>query len=47
VILGQVFGSVYNEDGDVFGDLPFQGILGIGKHALTLKGHRNLMENLK
>lgn len=39
-------GSVEQEDGSVFMGLPFQGIMGIGKHSLTLNGHRNILENL-
>lgn len=39
-------GSVEEEDGSVFMGLPFQGIMGIGKHSLTLNGHHNILENL-
>lgn len=46
VIHNQVFGSVNEEDGSVFNELPFEGIMGIGKHILTLNKHRNVLENL-
>lgn len=45
-VYDQVMGSVEQEDGSVFMGLPFQGIMGIGKHSLTLNGHRNILENL-
>mmetsp|Transcript_10028 Transcript_10028/g.22015 ORF Transcript_10028/g.22015 Transcript_10028/m.22015 type:complete len:83 (-) Transcript_10028:527-775(-) len=45
-VLNQVFGNVSSEDGNVFNELPFEGIMGIGKHILTLNKHRNVLENL-